>query len=66
MKPSQRSVFVELNGPDQDHARPLSIAGIPRRQTRGWMSFDTQLGPENFRNGPFITPVYSRSLAAME
>ncbi len=59
MTPLQRSVSVEFNGPDQDHARPLSIARIPRHQTRGWISFATQLAPQTSQTGRFIMPVYS-------
>ena len=47
MKPAKHSVFVELNGPDQQQARGLSSDRNSARQTCGCMHSIRSLHPRN-------------------
>jgi hypothetical protein len=64
MTPLQRSVLVELNPPDQDYARGLSIVETPHRQTHAPHLSGPLLNSKNIRTSTFITLVYSRSVPA--
>ena len=68
MTPSTRSVFVQLDSPDQDHARCLSIHGNSARKTCGCRTCvgSGRFESANTRNKPPATMVHSRSLPATE
>ncbi len=52
MTPLKRSVFVELNSPDQDHARGLSTDVTSTWQTSGWRPSIRSLHPKNSETPP--------------
>ena len=52
MTPLNRSVFVELNSPDQDHARGLSTDVTSTWQTSGWRPSIRSLHPKTSETPP--------------
>ena len=55
MTPLKRSVFVEFNGPDQDHARGLSSDVTSTWQTSGWRPSIRSLHPKTSETPRSIT-----------